>query len=122
MFLCKVKGIYGFFVIQVDHIEIPSDFIGPFIRLRLSFDSFHQEVETHVEDLLNTEFMNVFQELYVSEDNKSVQIQVQNLRKTWTYRGILDILNVDEGEFCQIVNVLLNKVMSLDNINQMISI
>ena len=75
-----------------------------------------------MEDLLNTEFMNVFQELYVSEDNKSVQIQVQNLRKTWTYRGILDILNVDEGEFCQIVNVLLNKVMSLDNINQMILI
>ena len=89
------------------------------MRLRISFDSFHQEVETHVEDLLNTEFMNVFQELYVSEDNKSIQIQVQNLRKTWTYRGILDILNVDEGEFCQIVNVLLNKVMSLDNINQM---
>ena len=75
-----------------------------------------------MEDLLNTEFMNVFQELYVSEDNKSIQIQVQNLRKTWTYRGILDILNVDEGEFCQIVNVLLNKVMSLDNINQMILI
>ena len=73
-----------------------------------------------MEDLLNTEFMNVFQELYVSEDNKSIQIQVQNLRKTWTYRGVLDILNVDEGEFCQIVNVLLNKVMSLDNINQMI--
>ena len=92
------------------------------MRLRISFDSFHQEVETHVEDLLNTEFMNVFQELYVSEDNKSIQIQVQNLRKTWTYRGILDILNVDEGEFCQIVNVLLNKVMSLDNINQMILI
>ena len=88
--------------------------------MRISFDSFHQEVETHVEDLLNTEFMNVFQELYVSEDNKSIQIQVQNLRKTWTYRGVLDILNVDEGEFCQIVNVLLNKVMSLDNINQMI--
>ena len=63
-----------------------------------------------MEDLLNTEFMNVFQELYVSEDNKSIQIQVQNLRKTWTYRGILDILNVDEGEFCQIVNVLLSKV------------
>ena len=75
-----------------------------------------------MEDLLNTEFMNVFQELYVCEDNKSIQIQVQNLRKTWTYRGILDILNVDEGEFCQIVNVLLNKVMSLDNINQMILI
>ena len=75
-----------------------------------------------MEDLLNTEFMNVFQELYVSEDNKSIQIQVQNLRKTWTYRGILDILNVDEGEFCQIVNVLLNKVTSLDNINQMILI
>ena len=92
------------------------------MRLRISFDSFHQEVETHVEDLLNTEFMNVFQELYVSEDNKSIQIQVQNLRKTWTYRGILDILNVDEGEFCQIVNVLLNKVMLLDNINQMILI
>ena len=75
-----------------------------------------------MEDLLNTEFMNVFQELYVSEDNKSIQIQVQNLRKTWTYRGILDILNVDEGEFCQIVNVLLNKVMSLVDINWMISI
>ena len=88
--------------------------------MRISFDSFHQEVETHVEDLLNTDFMNVFQELYVSEDDKSIQIQVQNLRKTWTYRGVLDILNVDEGEFCQIVNVLLNKVMSLDNINQMI--
>ena len=69
-----------------------------------------------MEDLLNTEFMNVFQELYVSEDNKSIQIQVQNLRKTWTYRGILDILNVDEGEFCQIVNVLLNKVILLDDI------
>ena len=70
-----------------------------------------------MEDLLNTEFMNVFQELYVSEDNKSIQIQVQNLRKTWTYRGILDILNVDEGEFCQIVNVLLNKVILLDDIS-----
>ena len=73
-----------------------------------------------MEDLLNTEFMNVFQELYVSEDNKSIQIQVQNLKKTWTYIGILDILNVDEGEFCQIVNVLLNKVISFDNIDQMI--
>ena len=75
-----------------------------------------------MEDLLNTEFMNVFQELYVSEDNKSIQIQVQNLRKTWTYKGILDILNVDEGEFFQIVNVLLSKVLSLDDINQMILI
>ena len=64
-----------------------------------------------MEDLLNTEFMNVFQELYVSEDNNSIQIQVQNLRKTWTYKGVLDILNVDEGEFCQIVNVLLSKVI-----------
>ena len=93
----------------MDHIEIFSDFIGPFVRLRISSGTFHQEVETHVEDLLNTEFMNVFQELYVSAE-KSIQIQVQNLRKTWTYRGQLDLLNVDEGDFVQIVNVLLLKV------------
>ena len=73
-----------------------------------------------MEDLLNTEFMNVFQELYVSEDNKSIQIQVQNLRKTWTYRGILDILNVDEGEFCQIVNILLIKVKFLISVHRII--
>ena len=64
--------------------------------------------------------MNVFQELYVSEDNKSIQIQVQNLRKTWTYRGILDILNVDEGEFCQIVNILLIKVKFLISVHRII--
>ena len=77
--------------------------------MRISSGTFHQEIETHVEDLHNTEFMSVFQELYVSVDT-CIKIQIQNLTKTWTYHGQLELLNVDEGEFSQILNVLLVKV------------
>ena len=77
--------------------------------MRISSGTFHQEIETHVEDLHNTEFMSVFQELYISVDT-CIKIQIQNLTKTWTYHGQLELLNVDEGEFSQMLNILLVKV------------
>ena len=75
------------------------------------FEDIIQEIESHIEDLKNEEFMNILKDFYVKHNIEPVvHFQFQNLRKSVAYNGKLELLSSDEGEFHQLVNLFLKKV------------
>ena len=69
------------------------EFVGYFVKFQLSLCEIGQEIEAHFEDLANVEFMRIFNELYSSgKTDPILHFRAQNLRRTLTYVGKLDLL------------------------------
>ena len=99
------------FFFQVSHVEMGPEFVGYFVKFQLSLGEIGQEIEAHFEDLANVEFMRIFNELYSSgKTDPILHFRAQNLRRTLTYVGKLDLLRSEEGTFTQIVNLFLKHV------------
>ena len=93
--------------------EIGSELLGHFVKFQLIFEDIVQEIESHIEDLKNDEFMlGILKEFYVSQQNTQPMIHFQftNLRKSLSYHGKCELLSSEEGEFHQLINLFIKKV------------
>lgn len=101
--------------LKVSHVEMGPEFVGYFVKFQLSLnDESHQqqEIEAHFEDLANSEFMGIFREFYWDSNSEGMNLflRAQNLRRTLTFEGKLELLSLEPGNFTQIVNMFLSNV------------
>ena len=99
--------------IRILKVEIGSELLGHFVKFQLIFEDIVQEIESHIEDLKNDEFMlGILKEFYVSQQNTQPMIHFQftNLRKSLSYHGKCELLSSEEGEFHQLINLFIKKV------------
>ena len=91
------------------------ELVGYFTKFTIELDDISQEIEAHIDDLKNEEFMSIFQEFYCTNTAAAascncLDFQIQNLRRTLGYNGKLDLLCSNEGYFSQVVNVFMRNV------------
>ena len=87
------------------------ELVGYFVRFKISLNDVQQEIEAHIEDLKNSDFMQFFRDFFLTNDVQSfISIKVQNLRRTLTYYGKLEFLSSEEGDFNQSITLFIHKV------------
>ena len=92
-------------------VDIGPEILGHFVKFQLIFEDVVQEIESHIDDLKNEEFMSILKEFYLTKNiDPVVHFQFQNLRKSVTYLGKVELLSSEEGEFHQMINLFLKKV------------
>ena len=92
-------------------VKIGPEVVGYFVKFQISHEDSHQEIEAHYEDLFSTEHMAVFREFSLDYDSElAIGIKVQNLRRSLTYQGSLNLLTSEAGDHSQIVNLFIVKV------------
>ena len=98
--------------IKIQRVEIGPEILGHFVKFQLIFEDVVQEIESHIEDLKNDEFMRILKEFYLTQNVEPViHFQFQNLRKSISYHGKLELLSSEEGHFQQLINLFLKKVL-----------